>query len=108
MTPEWYGTISGMGPQVLAAVEALERDVSPPIFTRILELCAEVDDAAGTAAHVDEERRWKLLLAHVPGLALMLEHLNTHIDGHYLECCQDGGSPRQRLRAEYAGGQVPQ
>jgi hypothetical protein len=101
MDAEWRETLSIYGPAVVAEAEALERALSPAQHERVLSLLVAVDEACSDRDHAEHEREWALLQAHVPGLGLALEHVRSHVQGGYLECCHAAGTPQQRLKEEY-------
>jgi hypothetical protein len=90
-----------VGAKAVAPLEGLERDLPAPVWARVKDLVIAVDEACSDRDHDEQEREWALLLDHIPGMRLVLEHLQAHVQGGYLDCCDDNCTPAQGLKEEY-------
>lgn len=83
MDAECREHFAAMTPEILAAVEQLERVVSPGVFDQVVRLTTLVDDHASDRIRAELEGDTARTLAHFPGIApawwVVYAHLRDEI-----------------------------
>ena len=91
--------VQAIGANALAAVEAFERDLPPGLGARFAQLVWAIDQGTADQCHVEQERILALMRAHLVS-GQWLDVLRAHCEGADEGCCDEPGTPRQRLREE--------
>jgi hypothetical protein len=77
--------LDALSPEVRALLAALERTLAPGVFADVLALAATIEEEATGRAVQEVNHRWERVLAHFPGLAPAIAHLDeleAHTDNY--------------------------
>jgi hypothetical protein len=88
MDPNWRETIDRFGLDAAAQIAALEREVPPPVFERILALCSAVDDnGANRLRQLCDDERNRVLAHFGPDWARLYAIVQEHIQHDFMPNC---------------------
>jgi len=87
MDPECREHFASMTPEILAAVEQLERVVSPGVFDQVVRLTTLVDDHASGRMQSLCDHDTAQTLAHFPGIAPAWWVVTAHLRGEFIPPC---------------------
>jgi hypothetical protein len=85
------------GPVIAADIAVIEQALPPALRSRFARVCGAIDEYAGDAMLADQERIWRLTLAHFAGIAPALELVRAHVMGEVEACCENAGDVDQRF-----------
>ena len=72
---------------LLTSAQALSLTLTPTQRGALVPLLGAFAEGVEAQAHLDQQAHWQRLLAHMPGLAPMLEVLSAHVGGGELHPC---------------------
>src|SRR6266851_8752987 len=78
------------GPRAEALAEALERELPPSLWARVVELVSAVEDQATDVTVQACDHRVACVLAYFPGLTPAWHAVSAHLESRALHCCGSG------------------
>src|SRR2546423_8667044 len=100
MLPGTRAMFTDLGGEVLALAEALEQDVPPLVFERIIALVTKASDEASDQVRTECDEAVARTLAHFPGIAPAWWAVAAHLRDEFAAPCLERGKldPHCQLR----------
>ena len=91
------------GPRAEALAEALERELPPLLWARVVELVSAVEDHATEVTVQACDHRVARVLAYFPSLTPAWHAVSAHLESLALHCCGSGSRSEAQSRCSSAG-----